>query len=78
MTPQKASQGLTESPIEKLKQSWIVTQICVMYIFLRALFWLSTFDVNAKVCFTFPLVEYYRCLSHWEGASLSITSGSTF
>lgn len=34
LVPQKSPWGLTESPVEKLKQPWVATQICVMYLFL--------------------------------------------
>lgn len=33
VTPQKVSWWLTESPVETLKQLWVMTQMCVMDIF---------------------------------------------
>lgn len=34
LVPQKSPWGLAESPVGKLKQPWVATQICVMSIFL--------------------------------------------
>lgn len=34
LVPQKSPWGLAESPVEKLRQPWVATQFCVMYIFL--------------------------------------------
>lgn len=74
VTPQKTSRGLTELPIENLNQSWVMTRI--MITFSCELCFGHLPFINAKICFTFSDVEYYRCLGYWDGAPLDVTSGS--
>lgn len=66
LVPHKSPWGLAESPVVKLRQPWVAAHLCGVHVSVN-----SVLVICPLICFTFPNVEYYRCPSYWEGASLS-------